>query len=194
VLLKILQRKIKDDRFLTLLKGMLEAGYMDNWVYHKTYSGTPQGGIISPLLANVVLNELDVFVEDTLIPEYTKGKRRKDNPEYFKWHQKALKAKKKGDIEIYKECLKKQRELPCLMPNDPHFKRLWYTRYADDSLMGWIGTRAEAEIIKQRTGEFLLEKLLLEMSEEKTLITYSREGKARFLNYDVGVSWNDTAQ
>lgn len=173
---------------------MLEAGYMENWVYHKTYSGTPQGGIVSPLLANIVLNELDVFVEETLIPEYTKGKRRKDNPEYFKWHQKALKAKKRGDIDMYKIYLRKQRELPCYMTDDPNYKRLRYVRYADDSLMGWIGTKAEADMIKERTGMFLLEKLLLEMSDEKTCITNAREGKARFLNYDIGVNWENSIQ
>lgn len=138
---------------------MLEAGYMDNWVYHKTYSGTPQGGIISPLLANIVLNELDMFIEDTLIPEYTKGTRRKGNPEYVKWSQKAAKAKKRGDVNLYKECLKRQRELPCY-EDDPTYTRLWYVRYADDSLMGWVGTKAEAEIITERTGQFLLEKLV----------------------------------
>ena len=193
VLLEILKRKIKDDRFLKLLKGMLEAGYMDNWVYYKTYSGTPQGGIVSPLLANVVLNELDVFIEDTLIPEYTKGTRRKSNLEYIQWSQKALRAKKRGDVKMYKECLKKQRELPSYM-DDPTYTRLRYVRYADDSLMGWIGTKSEAEIIKERTGNFLLEKLSLEMSEQKTLITNAREGKASFLNYDICVSWNNSAQ
>lgn len=167
---------------------------MDNWVYHKTYSGTPQGSIVSPLLANIVLNELDVFIEDTLIPEYTQGKRRKGNPEYFTWSQKAVRAKKRGDINMYKECLKKQRALPSYRTNDPNYRRLWYVRYADDSLMGWIGTRDEAEIIKERTGEFLRDKLLLERSAEKTLIIHAREGKAKFLNYDIRVSWNNSNQ
>lgn len=191
VLLDILKRNIKDDRFLKLLRDMLEAGYIDNWVYHKTYSGTPQGGIISPLLANIVLNELDIFVEDTLISEYTKGTRRKQNPEYAKWHQKALKAKKQGDIDTYKACLKKQRELPCFL-NDPNYTRLRYVRYADDSLMGWVGTKAEAEEIQERTGLFLLETLMLEMSAHKTLITHAREGKATFLNYHISVSWENS--
>ena len=150
VLLEIIRRKVKDDRFLKLLKGMLEAGYMDEWIYHNTYSGTPQGGIISPLLANIVLNELDCVVEDVLIPEHTKGTRRKDNPEYFKWHQKALKAKKKGKVSEYQEYLKKQRACPVYMTNDPNYSRLRYVRYADDSLLGWIGTKAEAEVIKEK--------------------------------------------
>jgi hypothetical protein len=60
--------------------------------------------------------------------------------------------------------------------------------------MGWTGTKAEAETIKERTGHFLLEKLVLDMSEEKTVITNAREEKARFLNYHICVSWNDTAQ
>lgn len=194
VLLEILKRKINDDRFLKLLRNMLEAGYMDNWVYHNTYSGTPQGGVVSPLLANIVLNELDMFVEDILIPEHTTGIRRKGNPEYGRLSQMALRAKKKGDMETYKECLKKKKAIPSRLTDDPNYTRLRYVRYADDSLMGWTGTKAEAEVIKEKTGQFLLKKLLLEMSPEKTFITHAREGKARFLNYHISVSWNDTAQ
>ena len=194
VLIEILQRKINDDRFLALLRNMLEAGYMEKWGYHKTYSGTPQGGIVSPVLANIVLNELDIFIEDTLIPEYTAGKRRRKNPEYGRLNQMTFRAKKKGDRKTYKDCLKKKKALPSLMTHDPNYKRLRYVRYADDSLMGWTGTKAEAEAIKDRTGNFLLEKLSLEMSSEKTFITHAKEEHARFLNYNIGVSWNNTAQ
>lgn len=194
VLLEILQRKIKDDRFLKLLRNMLKAGYMENWHYHKTYSGTPQGGIVSPVLANIVLNELDIFVEDRLIPEYTTGKRRQGNPEYGRLSQMAFRAKQKGDRKTYQDCLKKKKALPSLMTHDPNYTRLRYVRYANDSLLGWTGTKAEAGVIKDRIGHFLHEKLSLEMSSEKTLITHAKEEQARFLNYHIGVSWNDTAQ
>ncbi len=96
VLIEILQRKINDDRFLALLRNMVEAGYMETWGYHKTYSGTPQGGIVSPVLANIVRNELDIFVENTLIPEYTAGKRRRGNPEYGRLNQMTLGRRRKG--------------------------------------------------------------------------------------------------
>jgi group II intron reverse transcriptase/maturase len=97
VLLKILGRKIKDQTFLKLIRGMLEAGYMEDWKFHKTYSGTPQGGIVSPLLATIVLNELDVFVEDVLIPEYTQGKSRNYNQEYVKLARSERTARRHGD-------------------------------------------------------------------------------------------------
>ncbi len=96
VILGILRRKMKDDTFLHLIKGMLEAGYVEDWKYHQTYSGTPQGGIVSPILANIVLNELDKFVEDVLIPKYSRGKDRADNREYNRIASNAYNAKKKG--------------------------------------------------------------------------------------------------
>jgi group II intron reverse transcriptase/maturase len=120
VLLEILQRKINDDRFLKLLRDMLKAGYMENWRYHNTYSGTPQGGIVSPVLANIVLNELDIFVEDTLIPEYTAGKRRQGNPEYGRLNQMTFRAKKNGDRKTYKDCLKKKKGAPKSPDTRPH--------------------------------------------------------------------------
>lgn len=193
VLMNILRRSIKDDRFLKLIREMLEAGYMEDWVYHRTYSGTPQGGICSPLLMNIVLNDLDAFIKDVLIPEYTKGKRRKVNSEYRHWQNMAKKAGKRGDRQGYQVALKKQRRLPSLKPDDPDFARLWYVRYADDSLLGWTGTKAEAETVKERIGEFLLKEQKLEMSEHKTLITHAREEKARFLNYHIGTIWSDTS-
>jgi len=159
VLLEILPRKINDDRFLKLLRNMLKAGDMENWRYHNTYSGTPQGGNVSPVLANSVLNELDIFVEDTLIPEYTAGTRRQGNPEYGRLNQMTFRAKKNGERKTYKDCLKKKKALPSLLTHDPKYTRLRYVRYADDSLLGWTGTHAEAEAIKDRIGQFLLDKL-----------------------------------
>ena len=63
ILLSILSSKIRDSKFLNLIRKFLKAGYMENWVYHRTYSGTPQGGILSPILANIYLNELDKKVK-----------------------------------------------------------------------------------------------------------------------------------
>jgi group II intron reverse transcriptase/maturase len=194
ILMDILGRRIKDARFLKLLWKLLQAGYMEDWSYHTTYSGTPQGGILSPLLANIVLNELDIFIEDELIPEYTRGKKRKINPDYQHWVNMARQAKKKGDKERYKDAFKQQRACPTYLDHDPNFARLRYVRYADDSLLGWMGTKAEADTIKQRVGHFLLDRLVLEMSEEKTLITHARDEKARFLNYHISTSWTDTKQ
>jgi hypothetical protein len=141
----------------------------------------------------VVLNELDVFVEERLIPKYTKGtnRERKRNKEYETARQRAIRAKKRGDWEGYKRAKKHQRSVPVFPPHDPHYKRLRYVRYADDSLFGLIGSKEDAEQIKRELGAFL-SKLGLEMSEEKTLITHARTGKARFLNYHIYTIWKDT--
>ncbi len=192
VLLDILRRQIKDERFLKLIKDMLEAGYMEEWTYHATYSGTPQGGILSPLLTNVVLNELDTFLEDSLIPEYTRGTRRQGNPEYYYWVNKARAAKKRGDRAGYREAKTQQLKTPAYRTDDPNFARLWYVRYADDSLLGWTGTKADADIIHTRTRTYLAERLHLDTSGDKTQITNAREEKVRFLNYDIGTNWQDS--
>ena len=64
VLVQILRRRIADEHFIGLIWKFLKAGYMENWEYHNTYSGTPQGSLISPILANIYLNELDVFMAE----------------------------------------------------------------------------------------------------------------------------------
>ncbi len=192
VLLDILNRQIEDERFLKLMRGMLQAGYVDNWRYYRTYSGTPQGGIVSPLLANIVLNELDKYVEDILIPKHTKGSKRKRNPEYESVRQKAIRAKKKGDRETYRDMKTLQRTLPVSASHDPNYTRLRYVRYADDSLLSFIGKKMEAEEIKEELSNFL-KGLKLELSKEKTLITHAREGEARFLNYHISIMWNNDA-
>jgi group II intron reverse transcriptase/maturase len=189
-LLEVIGRSIKDQRFLELLRGMLNAGYLEDWRYHRTYSGTPQGGVVSPLLANILLNELDQYVEGELIPQYTKGKRRRRNPEYERLTRAMIKAKEQGDVERYRALERERRTLPSVDPNDPNYRRLRYVRYADDFLLGFIGPKSEAIEIKQRIGAFL-KTLGLTMSEEKTLITHATTGRVRFLGYDVYVGKND---
>jgi len=99
VLLEIIRRDIHDGRLVTLIDGLLRAGYMEDWRYYDTTSGTPQGGIISPLLANVYLNEMDRHVEDTIIPAYTKGRYRKENPEYGRLCYQVAAARRREDFE-----------------------------------------------------------------------------------------------
>ncbi len=191
VLLRVLKRNSKDKQFHRLIWGMLRAGYTEKWIYHKTHSGTPQGGIVSPLLANVILNELDEFVEDVLIPKNTCGKRRKRNSEYKTLAKQAEMARKKGDWEHANRLKRKYTQLPSVMRNDPDFRRLWYVRYADDFLLGYTGTREEAERLKSEINEFL-KTIELRMSDEKTLITHARTGKAKFLNYEINATNSDS--
>src|SRR3546814_13648100 len=78
-LLGLLARRIDDPVFIGLIGTMLKAGCMDDWKFERTYSGTPQGGVISPLLANIYLHALDQFMEE-LRTGFAKGAERKANP------------------------------------------------------------------------------------------------------------------
>jgi len=187
ILLDILSRDIQDGRFINLIRQGLEAGVVEDWQYQRTHSGTPQGGVLSPLLANIYLNELDTFIEQTLIPKYTRGQRRQENVKYRNYAYPIKKARNQGDLETVKRLEQERRQLPSQDVNDPNFRRLRYVRYADDFILGFTGTKAEARQIKAEIGTFLREKLGLEMSAEKTLITHARTEYARFLNYAVSV-------
>ncbi len=194
ILLEIMGRKIKDERFLKLIREMLKAGYMEQGMRYNTYSGTPQGGIISPLLANIVLNEIDTYVEDTLVPEFNEGnegKRRRKNPEYVRLEKIQAKARRHKQKWIWNKAAKRKMKIPSYIPDDPEFKRLRYVRYADDSLLGMVGSKQDAETVKQKLGKYI-EGIGLEMSEEKTLITHAGKEKARFLNYYISVNWDNT--
>ena len=187
VLLELIGQKIQDLSLLKLLKGMLKAGYIENGTYHNTYSGTPQGGVLSPLLANIVLHELDSYVEQELIPNYTKGKMKRRDPEYNRLNVAMTYAKQKGQIAKYEALRERKRYLSSQVTNDPEYRRLRYVRYADDFLLGFIGTREEAEQIKHKLDQFL-KILKLEMSAEKTLITHATTEHARFLGYEITIA------
>jgi len=194
VLLSILRENIHDEKFIQLISELLEAGYLEDWKFHATLSGTPQGGVLSPLLANVYLNKLDKYIEQQLIPAYTKGEARKGNADYRSLQRKASRARKEGRIEDAKLLRQLQQQLPSLDPNDPDFRRLKYVRYADDFLLGFIGPKSEAEEIKQKLEKFLRDELKLELSQTKTLITHARTGTARFLSYEIHNLQNNTKQ
>jgi len=194
VLLSILREKIRDNRLLILLENLLKAGYLEQWSHHPTLSGTPQGGVISPLLSNIYLDRLDKFVAQTLVPEHTKGKKRKSNPEYMRLWKKIDRLQKKGSARETWEPLQKELDgLSNTNQFDPDYRRLRYIRYADDFLLGFTGPRDEAEEIKVKIGDFLRETLKLELSPEKTLITHAGTEHARFLGYDIGANWNRLA-
>lgn len=185
VLLRIMGERIHDGRFLRLIDGLLKAGYLEEWRFNATLSGTPQGGVISPLLANLVLDRLDRFVESTLVPANTRGQRRKTNHLYVALTVAASRARKVGNLEKAGQLAKAAQALPSREPEDPDFRRLWYVRYADDFLLGFTGPKTEALDIKRQLGAFLRDELKLELSEEKTLVTHARDGAAKFLGYEV---------
>ena len=184
-MLSTLGEKIHDNRFLRLVEGMLKAGYLEDWRWHATLSGCPQGGVASPVISNIYLDRLDTFVETQLLPEYNRGERRAPNPAYEQVTAAIRRARKRGDRAAARALRQHRRTLPSMDLHDPGYRRLRYLRYADDVLLGFSGPKCEAVQIKQRLGQFLREQLKLELSESKTLITHARTGRARFLGYDI---------
>jgi group II intron reverse transcriptase/maturase len=191
VLLKILREKILDNRFLRLVEGLLRAGYCEQWRYRPTLSGTPQGGIISPLLANIFLDKLDKFVETTLLETHTRGISRRPNKEYFLLLHRRKRRRASGKWDEAKAMLKQMQSMTAFDSHDPDYRRLRYCRYEDDFLLGFAGSKGEAEQIKSQLAMFLREELHLELSPEKTLITHARTGSALFLGYEVNAMWNN---
>ncbi|WP_455749198.1 reverse transcriptase domain-containing protein [Elizabethkingia miricola] len=203
VLVDILRERINDERFIRLIRKFLNAGYSEDWVFHKTYSGTPQGGIVSPILANIYLDKLDGYMKE-YIKGFDKGVKRKPNraTEDFANARKrnVRKLRKVTDENERRELLKRIRDdekKRVLVPNgdemDENYKRLKYVRYADDFLIGIIGSKADAKKVKEDIKKFLSEKLALELSDEKTLITHTEEA-AKFLGYEVHVQKSNLAR
>ena len=186
-MVRILAGRIHDNRFLRLVRNMLQAGYLEDWKWNATLSGVPQGGVASPILSNIYLDRLDKFAETVLIPEYTRGESRAPSPAYREVKNAMRRAIRRGDAAAAGELRKQLRGLPSGDPQDPGFRRLRYIRYADDHLLGFTGPKAEAEEIKARLTAFLRDDLKLELSREKTLITHARTGAARFLGYQITV-------
>ncbi|MDH6146052.1 group II intron reverse transcriptase/maturase [Kitasatospora sp. GP30] len=191
VLLRALGENVHDNRFLRLVRNMLTAGYLEDWTWHTTLSGAPQGGVASPILSNIYLHKLDTFVEKELIPEYTRGGLRARSSEYRRVESAIARARRKGDRTEARSLYRRLHALPSQDPYDPGYRRLRYVRYADDTLLGFVGPKAEAGEIKQRLATFLREDLKLEMSQDKTLITHARTGRARFLGYEIATASTD---
>lgn len=200
-IISILRKRIDDEYFIALIWKFLKAGYMEQWTYHKTYAGTPQGSGVSPILANIYLNELDEFIE-----EYTKKfdvgstnrngctKYRTTSARYYRARHKykqnwenMSKAEKKEAIKITKSLKKDMLSISVKEPFDRNFKRIKYCRYADDWIISVIGSKSDAEQIKADIKDFLENNLKLELSDTKTKITKSTKF-ARFLGYDIAIN------
>ena len=203
VLISILRERISDERFLRLIRKFLNAGYVEDWKYNKTYSGTPQGGIISPMLANIYLDKFDKYIKE-YAAKFRKGDRRSINPEYWRLNNKKNWLKKKlqktSDEQIRKSYLYEIAQLSKQMLSTPHkdamdadFRRMQYVRYAEDFLISVIGSKSECETIKADITQFMREQLKLELSDEKTLITHAQD-KAKFLGYEIFIRKSDAVK
>ena len=203
VLISILRERISDERFLRLIRKFLNAGYVEDWKYNKTYSGTPQGGIVSPILANIYLDKFDKYIKE-YAAKFRKGDRRSINPEYWRLNNKKNRLKQKlqktSDEQMRKSYLYEIAQLSKQMLSIPHkdamdadFRRLQYVRYADDFLISVIGSKSECETIKADITQFMREQLKLELSDEKTLITHAQD-KAKFLGYEIFIRKSDAVK
>lgn len=203
VLIQTLEERITDQRFIRLIRKFLNAGYIEDWKFHKTYSGTPQGGIISPILANIYLDKLDKYMREYIL-KFDKGKNRKRNEESrsigykIRWAREKLRVvTDETEREEWTLRLKTLQKESVLIPSgdemDSNYKRLKYVRYADDFLIGIIGSKQDAVSVKEDIKSFLTDKLVLELSEEKTLITHT-EKAAKFLGYEIDVMKSNTTR
>lgn len=200
VLVGILRERISDDRFIRLIRKFLKAGYVEDWTFHNTYSGTPQGGIVSPILANIYLDKLDKYVKE-YIRHFDKGTKRRPGKESNdlanerKRTVRKLKKVKDGTekaalVARLKAIEQERAAFPSGDEMDGSYRRLKYIRYADDFILGVIGSKEDALRIKEDIKSFLSENLALELSEEKTLITHTGKS-AKFLGYEITVTRNN---
>ncbi len=208
VLISILRKRIKDEQFIALIWKFLKASYMEFESFQKTYSGTPQGSVISPVLSNIYLNELDKFMEN-IATNFNRGDKRKYNKEYrkyqssYRWYKVSKYSKKdwealteeerKEVIQTVKELDNKVKSMSAVDEMDEGFKRFTYVRYADDFLCGVVGSKKDAEELKAMIAVYLKDNLHLDLSMEKTLITNAKQ-KAKFLGYEIFVNDSDDRQ
>lgn len=200
VLVGILRERISDDRFIRLIRKFLKAGYVEDWTFHNTYSGTPQGGIVSPILANIYLDKLDKYVKE-YIRHFDMGTKRRPGKESNdlanerKRTVRKLKKVKDGTekaalVARLKAIEQERAAFPSGDEMDGSYRRLKYIRYADDFILGIIGSKEDVLRIKEDIKSFLSESLALELSEEKTLITHTGKS-AKFLGYEITVTRNN---
>uniref|UniRef100_UPI003FD75588 reverse transcriptase domain-containing protein n=1 Tax=Alistipes putredinis TaxID=28117 RepID=UPI003FD75588 len=200
VLVGILRERISDDRFIRLIRKFLKAGYVEDWTFHNTYSGMPQGGIVSPILANIYLDKLDKYVKE-YIRHFDMGTKRRPGKESNdlanerKRTVRKLKKVKDGTekaalVARLKAIEQERAAFPSGDEMDGSYRRLKYIRYADDFILGVIGSKEDALRIKEDIKSFLSESLALELSEEKTLITHTSKS-AKFLGYEITVTRNN---
>lgn len=200
VLVGILRERISDDRFIRLIRKFLKAGYVEDWTFHNTYSGMPQGGIVSPILANIYLDKLDKYVKE-YIRHFDMGTKRRPGKESNdlanerKRTVRKLKKVKDGTekaalVARLKAIEQERAAFPSGDEMDGSYRRLKYIRYADDFILGVIGSKEDALRIKEDIKSFLSESLALELSEEKTLITHTGKS-AKFLGYEITATRNN---
>lgn len=193
-LLKAVARRIADEKVLSIVSAFLKAGYMENWQYHTTYSGTPQGGIISPLLCNIFLHQLDehmVSLGANRVQTKKESNLRR-SAAYRKVDNAIFRARRnlRGNLDrqARRELLTMLEKLEKELRHTPmyetrHQTKLGYVRYADDFVILVNGTKEEAIDLKDKI-EGQLATMGLTLSAEKTRITHWNK-PITFLGYHI---------
>ena len=178
VIMNIISKDIVCDRFLSLIRQALRVGYIDpkNDRVEISKVGTPQGSVLSPLLANIVLHELDLYLRKVILPENNKGGRRKTNPEYNKVAYARDPKNRKSSIQDKAIALKIMRNTPRMDTLDPNYRRSMYIRYADDFVVLFEGPKSEALTIRDKIKDFLHKNVGLELNMDKTIVSHMNEG------------------
>jgi hypothetical protein len=177
--MKRINKYIGDPRFLEILNKFIKAGYIDPKTGDlvKPERGTPLGGVISPLLCNIVLHELDKYMADTEI-QFSKGKTRKINPVYTSMANKRFSSSDQIERRnLLTEMRKTQRSLMA----DPNYRRLDYIRYADDFIVLVSGSFKDAKFIQNNIKDYIKANCGLELNQNKTVISNILKDEWSFL-------------
>jgi group II intron reverse transcriptase/maturase len=196
-ILKGLRRKVDCPATLNLIKQILGAGYILNEdlkkvgrkraQVHKSNIGTSQSIVLSPLFSNIVIHELDVFIEDELKRKFIKGKTRRPNQVYRRL---KYRIERENDLKKKRKLVKQRLKVSSKDMYDPNFHRLHYVRYVDDWVILVAGSFKEAKVIRDQVSN-KLKRLGLTLNLEKTRITSLKNGKCRFLGIDFFIRENN---
>lgn len=183
-LMEIIEAKITDRQFTKLIRKSLKAGYFEFQLIPHNIIGTPQGSIISPILSNIYLHQMDAYLEE-LKNAFDKGKRAKNTLAYERIRYQMKKAKGLPDKSGFRTIVKEARKTPVMDYSDPAYKRLGYVRYADDWVVGIRGSYLDAREILSKISEFCQKDLKLKVSDTKTKITNLNKEKVVFLGVNI---------
>lgn len=160
---------IHDKHLIYIIKQMLKAPIkLEDGTMVKPTKGTPQGGILSPLLANIVLNELDWWIDSQW--------RSHPIAEYYA-EKGTPKVDRKGQIW-------KRYDTGYYHMRKSTLKEMYIVRYADDFRI-FCRTHDDAEKVKHAVENWLNKRLSLEVSEEKTKVINLRKNWSEFLGYKM---------
>lgn len=188
-----------DQATIELIGKFLKCCYIDFYNHPETLEkseiGTPQGSLISPILSNLYLHHFDRFVVEQLLPEWNRGAERKFISGYQTRKNLSAEEKKLVDslnidglteaIEGLKHNEWVKKGFPARDPEDDNFRRMHYARYVDDFIIGFTGTKAEAEEIKSRIEAFLFDELKLKTNEAKSYISHSSDRGIKYLGFYI---------